>query len=133
MSARPKAKRAAIDDEGGDAGGKVRLADVALSNKGSIPVPAITVAKAWCADRSKTRSMAGGGCTVTGTTTKNRWDPFKEWDVITGTTDGGVIWRRYGDGLIVLARRGEDPNDAIERHLRRERKRRHELPPLPPT
>lgn len=48
---------------------------------------------------------------------KEQWDPFKDWDVVTTTTDGDVIWRRYGDGLIVLARRGENPNDAIERHL----------------
>ena len=67
---------------------------------------------------------------------KKKQDQFKEWDVITTSADGGVIWRRYGDGLIVLARRGENPNDAIERHLKREREereRQHELPPLPPT
>lgn len=57
-------------------------------------------------------------------TKKKQWDPFKEWDVITATTDGGVIWRRYGDGLIVLARRGENLNEAIERHLKREREER---------
>ena len=44
----------------------------------------------------------------------------EEWDVITATTDGGVIWRRYGDGLLVLARRDETPDQALARHLLRE-------------
>ena len=43
-----------------------------------------------------------------------------EWDVITATTDGGVIWRRYGDGLLVVARRDETPDQALARHLLRE-------------
>jgi len=51
---------------------------------------------------------------------KKQCDPFKEWDVITGTTDGGVIWRRYADGLLVVARRGEMPEQALARHLLRE-------------
>ncbi len=54
------------------------------------------------------------------TTKKKQWDPFKEWDVITGTSDGGVIWRRYGDGLLVVARRDEMPEQALARHLLRE-------------
>lgn len=54
------------------------------------------------------------------TDTKGKWDAFKEWDVITGTKDGGVIWRRYGDGLLVLARRDEMPEQALARHLLRE-------------
>jgi hypothetical protein len=53
-------------------------------------------------------------------TKKKQWDPFKEWDVITGTMDGGVIWRRYGDGLLVVARPGEMPEQALARHLLRE-------------
>jgi len=57
---------------------------------------------------------------VTETTTKKQWDPFKEWDVVTATTDGGVVWRRYGDGLLVVARRGEMPEQALARHLLRE-------------
>ena len=47
------------------------------------------------------------------TDTKKKWEPFKEWDVITGTTDGGVIWRRYGDGLLVVARPGEMPGAGV--------------------
>ena len=51
---------------------------------------------------------------------KKQWDALKEWDVISATEDGGVIWRRYGDGLIVLARRDEMPDQALARHLLRE-------------
>lgn len=44
-----------------------------------------------------------------------------EWDAvtITATTDGGVgvIWRRYSDGLLVVARKGEAPEQALARHL----------------
>lgn len=53
-------------------------------------------------------------------TKKKEGDAFKEWDVITATTDGGVIWRRYGDGLLVVARRGEMPDQALARHVLRE-------------
>lgn len=38
-----------------------------------------------------------------------------EWDAITGTLDGRVVWRRYGDHKIVVAGRDETPNDALER------------------
>lgn len=55
-----------------------------------------------------------------GVTDEKRWDPPREWDVITATSDGAVIWRRYGDGLIVLARRDEMPDQALARHLLRE-------------
>jgi hypothetical protein len=51
------------------------------------------------------------------TDTTKQWD---QWDVITATTDGGVIWRRYGDGLLVFARRDEMPDQALARHLLRE-------------
>jgi len=47
-----------------------------------------------------------------------------EWDVVTATTttDGGVgvIWRRYGDGLLVVARKDETPEQALARHLLRD-------------
>jgi hypothetical protein len=47
-----------------------------------------------------------------------------EWDVITATTttDGGVgvIWRRYGDGLLVVARKDETPEQALARHMLRD-------------
>lgn len=38
---------------------------------------------------------------------------------MTATTDGGVgvIWRRYSDGLLVVARKGETPEQALARHL----------------
>jgi hypothetical protein len=51
---------------------------------------------------------------------EKQWDPFEEWDVITATTDGGVIWRRYGDGLLVVTRRDEMPDQALARYLLRE-------------
>jgi hypothetical protein len=33
------------------------------------------------------------------------------WDVVTATLDGGVIWRRYSDGLIVVTHADENPQD----------------------
>lgn len=33
-----------------------------------------------------------------------------DWDVITATADGGVIWKRYSDGSIVVTRAGETPH-----------------------
>ena len=42
-----------------------------------------------------------------------------EWDVLTATTDGDVVWQRYGDGMIVIAHRWEDPDDALARHIER--------------
>ena len=38
-----------------------------------------------------------------------KWD---EWDAITATSDGRIVWRRYGDHKIVVAARDETPNDA---------------------
>lgn len=38
-----------------------------------------------------------------------------DWDVITATTDGGVIWRRYRDGRIVVTGAGELPQEAVAR------------------
>jgi hypothetical protein len=29
--------------------------------------------------------------------------------------NGGVLWRRYGDGLLVVARRDETPDQALQR------------------
>ena len=46
--------------------------------------------------------------------------PLDEWDVITATTDGGVVWRRYGDGKIVVGRIGEHPDQALARAERGE-------------
>ena len=47
-----------------------------------------------------------------------------EWDAvtITATTDGsvGVIWRRYSDGVLVVARKDETPEQALARHLLRD-------------
>jgi hypothetical protein len=36
-------------------------------------------------------------------------------DVITATTDGGVIWRRYRDRKIVVTRAGELPQETLAR------------------
>jgi hypothetical protein len=37
------------------------------------------------------------------------------WDVITATLDGGVIWRRYRDGKIVVTRGDESPEQVAAR------------------
>jgi hypothetical protein len=41
----------------------------------------------------------------------------KEWDVITATDGGSVIWRRYSDGLLVVARKDQTPEQALAAHL----------------
>ena len=46
-----------------------------------------------------------------------------EFDVITVTPDGSVVWRRYGDRKIVTAGPRENPRDALARQLREKRKR----------
>jgi hypothetical protein len=38
-----------------------------------------------------------------------------EWDPVTTTTDGRVVWRRYADRKIVVANRSETPDDALKR------------------
>jgi hypothetical protein len=38
----------------------------------------------------------------------------EDWDVITATADGGVIWKRYSDGALVVTRAGETPHAASE-------------------
>ena len=42
----------------------------------------------------------------------NNNDQLRHWDVITATVDGGVVWRRYGDGLIVVTMGEETPEGA---------------------
>lgn len=58
------------------------------------------------------------------TTPKSSEVTRHEWDAvtITVTTDGGcgVIWRRYSDGLLVVARKDETPDQALARHLLRD-------------
>lgn len=39
----------------------------------------------------------------------------EDWDVVTTTTDGGVIWRRYGDRKIVVTSADELPQDILAR------------------
>jgi hypothetical protein len=39
----------------------------------------------------------------------------EDWDVITATTDGGVVWRRYGDRKIVVSGADETPEEALAR------------------
>jgi hypothetical protein len=46
-----------------------------------------------------------------------------EFDVITVTPDGSVVWRRYDDRKIVTAGPRENPRDALARQLREKRKR----------
>ena len=39
-----------------------------------------------------------------------------EWDTITATVDGRVIWKKLGrNHSIVVANRGENPDDALKR------------------
>lgn len=45
-------------------------------------------------------------------------DVRDHWDVITVTLDSGVVWRRYGDGVIVTTRDGETPQEALSRRER---------------
>ena len=45
-----------------------------------------------------------------------------EWDPITTTPSGFVVWRRYGDGEIIIAAKGENPRVALARQLREARK-----------
>ena len=50
------------------------------------------------------------------TNPNNHNDRLRDWDVITATMDGSVVWRRYGDGLIVTTRDRETPQEALARH-----------------
>ncbi|MFZ0860124.1 MAG: hypothetical protein WB781_19020 [Candidatus Sulfotelmatobacter sp.] len=54
----------------------------------------------------------------------NNNDQLRDWDVITATVDGGVVWRRYGDGLIVVTMGEETPEEALARSERRQRPNR---------
>jgi hypothetical protein len=56
---------------------------------------------------------------------KKEFDPAREWDPITATTDGGVIWKNYASGSahrIVVTRKGENPNDVADREDEGKRK-----------
>jgi len=48
--------------------------------------------------------------------------PRHEFDVVTVTHKGDVVWRRYG-GEIVIAAKGENPRAALARQLREARKK----------
>jgi hypothetical protein len=41
-------------------------------------------------------------------------EPRHEWDPITTTPSGFVIWKRCGDGEIVVTRPGQTPEQALE-------------------
>ena len=56
------------------------------------------------------------------TRTNKGGDIRNEWDIVTATVDGDVVWQRYGDGVIVIARRDEHPGDALARHIEREKR-----------
>jgi hypothetical protein len=56
---------------------------------------------------------------------KKEFDPAREWDVITATTDGGVVWKNYASGSahrIVVTHKGENPNDVADREDEEKRK-----------
>jgi hypothetical protein len=49
---------------------------------------------------------------------KPEFDPANEWDPITMTGDGGLIWHNYGVGAarrIVITRKGESPREVAAR------------------
>jgi hypothetical protein len=48
--------------------------------------------------------------------------PRHEFDVVTVTHKGDVIWKRCGDGEIIIAAKGENPRVALARQLREARK-----------
>ena len=48
-------------------------------------------------------------------TTNNADGLGDAWDVITGTLDGGIVWRRYSDGRIVVTYGDENPQDVADR------------------
>jgi hypothetical protein len=48
-------------------------------------------------------------------------DIRNEWDVVTSTFDGGVIWRRYGDRKIVTTHGSESPDEALARREKKEK------------
>jgi hypothetical protein len=41
-----------------------------------------------------------------------------DWDVVTATVDGGLIWKRYRDGKIVVTRADENPQEVLARDKR---------------
>jgi hypothetical protein len=51
-------------------------------------------------------------------------NPRHEFDVATVTHKGDVVWKRYGDGRIIIAGPHENPRDALSRQLREARKER---------
>jgi len=50
--------------------------------------------------------------------------PRHEFDVVTASHKGDVIWKRYGDEKIIIAGPHESPRDALSRQLREARKER---------
>jgi hypothetical protein len=38
-----------------------------------------------------------------------------DWDVVTATNDGGTVWRRYGDGEIIVTKKNETPQEVLAR------------------
>jgi len=55
-----------------------------------------------------------------------RWNPRMEFDPITTTPSGSVIWHDYGDPRrLIVTRKGENPRDVAardrEKHEQRER------------
>jgi hypothetical protein len=56
---------------------------------------------------------------------KKEFDPAREWDVITATTDGGTIWKNYASGSahrIVVTHGDENPNDVADREDEEQKK-----------
>ena len=51
-------------------------------------------------------------------------NPRREFDVLTGTTDGGCVWIDYGNPRhVIVTRKGENLRDVAERNEKREREK----------
>ncbi len=56
---------------------------------------------------------------------KKEFNPAREWDPITMTADGGVVWHNYGVGSarrVIVTGRDENPNDVADREDEEKRK-----------
>jgi hypothetical protein len=40
--------------------------------------------------------------------------PEQDWDAITATDNGGIVWKRYSDGEIVVTEAGQTPEQALK-------------------
>lgn len=54
---------------------------------------------------------------------RKEFDPTRGWDIITATTDNGVIWHNYAHPRRIVVTHGdESPNDVADREDEEKRK-----------